>query len=235
MRVAFGVPKLPVPRLDEEKFYSTVRRVFGGLAAASEQRLWALVQTSMEQRHGTILVISAQATEEASRLNGQAMGIEPTDLTPDLVRRLSGIDGAILVSPEAICSAIGVILEGIATGYGDAARGARYNSAARYFTSSKSAERPTMCVVISADGYVDMIPNLLPQIHKGEIDLRVNAIKTKDIRDFHETINWLEDHRFYLTPSQCEIVNHEMSRIYSAPMEVGEFRIQYPSLSHIRP
>ena len=65
MRVAFGVPKLPVPRLDEEKFYSTVRRVFGGLAAASEQRLWALVETSMEQRHGTILVISAQALRQA--------------------------------------------------------------------------------------------------------------------------------------------------------------------------
>ena len=73
MRVAFGVPKLPVPRLDEEKFYSTVRRVFGGLAAASEQRLWALVETAMEQRHGTILVISAQATEEQGGSTGKPL------------------------------------------------------------------------------------------------------------------------------------------------------------------
>jgi hypothetical protein len=64
MKVAFGVPKLPVPRLDAEKFYSTARRVFGNLEAASEERLWMLVETSMEQRHGTILVISEHAAEE---------------------------------------------------------------------------------------------------------------------------------------------------------------------------
>jgi hypothetical protein len=84
-----------------------------------------------------------------------------------------------------------------------------------------------MCVVISADGYVDMIPNLLPQIHKAEIELRVNALKTKDVSDFHETISWLDKHRFYLSPAQCEIVNNEIARIYSAPMELGEPRIEY--------
>jgi sensor domain DACNG-containing protein/sensor domain DACNH-containing protein len=227
MKVAFGLPKLPLPRLNAEEFYSTARRIFGSLDSASGQRLWALVETSMEQQHGTILVISERVAEEASRLKGQAIGITPTELTSDLVRRLSGIDGAVLVSPDGVCYAIGVILDGIATGYGDASRGARYNSATRYFTSSISAERPTMCVVISADGYVDMIPNLLPQLSKAEIDLRVNALKTKDSSDLHETINWLEEHRFYLTPAQCEIVNNEISRIYSAPAEVGELRIQH--------
>jgi len=227
MKVAFGVPKLPVPPLNVEKFYSTVRRVFGNLDAASEERLWALVETSMEQRHGTILVISDHAAEEARRLKGQAIGVTPTELTSDLLLRLSGIDGAMLVDPKGVCHAIGVILDGIATGYGDASRGARYNSAARYFTSSISAERATMCVVISADGYVDMIPNLLPQLPRAEIDLRVNALKTKGIGDVRETINWLDEHRFYLTPAQCEIVNNEISRIYSVPMEVGELRIEY--------
>jgi hypothetical protein len=227
MTVAFGVPKLPVPRLNSEKFYSTLRRVFGTRYADSEPRLWMLVETSMEQRHGTIIVISENAAEEARRLKGQAIGIGPTDLTADLVRRLSGIDGAILVSPEGSCFAIGVILDGIATGYGDASRGARYNSAARYFTSSISKKRPTLCIVISADGYVDMIPNLLPQVHRAEIDLHVNELTTKHASDFHETINWLDEHRFYLSPSQCEIVNNEIARIYSAPMDVGELRIEY--------
>ena len=91
------------------------------------------------------------------------------------MRKLSIIDGAILVSPTGICFAIGVILDGIATDYGDSSRGARYNSAIRYFVSSSSAKRRTLCVVISADGYVDIFPNLLPQIDKAEIDLHVNA------------------------------------------------------------
>jgi hypothetical protein len=228
MRVAFGVPKLPLPRLSAEQFYSTARRVFENLDAASEQRLWALVETSMEQQHGTILVVSGRAAEEGRRLEGQAIGLTPTELTPDLVRRLSGIDGAILVSPKGVCHSIGVILDGIATDYGDVSRGARYNSAARYFTSSIAAERPTMCVVISADGYVDMIPNLLPQLPEAEIALRVNALKAKDISNFHKTIIWLNGHRFYLTPLQCEVVNSEIARIYSAPMKLGELRIEYP-------
>jgi hypothetical protein len=227
MKVAFGVPKLPITSLNAEKFCSTVRRIFGDVGTTSEQRLWTLVETSMEQRHGTVVVVSDQAAEEARRLKGQAIGIEPTSLSQDLVRKLSIIDGAILVSPTGICFAIGVILDGIATDYGDSSRGARYNSAIRYFVSSSSAKRRTLCVVISADGYVDMFPNLLPQIDKAEIDLHVNALKTKDVSDFHETISWLDKHRFYLTPAQCEIVNNEISRIYGAPMEVGDYRIEY--------
>lgn len=227
MKVAFGVPKLPIPPLGAEKFNSTVRRVFAGRDAYSEERLWAIVNTVMEQGHGTIIVISGHAAKEASRLKGQAIAIEPTPLTPDLVSRLSGIDGAILVDPDGTCYAIGVILDGVATGYGDASRGARYNSAARYFTSSILNERPTMCIVFSADGYVDMIPALMPQVCKEEIDLRVNGLRTKGASNFHETIRWLDGHRFYLTSEQCEIVNQEISRIYSAPAEVGELRIQY--------
>ena len=87
MNVAFGVPELPLPSLNAEKFYSTVRRVFRDLSAACERRLWVLVETSIEQRHGTIVVISDRAADEARRLKGQAIGIEPTELTPDLAYR----------------------------------------------------------------------------------------------------------------------------------------------------
>jgi hypothetical protein len=44
--------------------------------------------------------------------------------------------------------------------------------------------------------------------------------------NYHKTINWLDDHRFYLTTDQCNAVNKEFARIRSAPMEVGEIRLE---------
>ncbi len=181
----------------------------------------------MEQRHGTMLVSSESADEEARRLRNQSIGIEPTEVTPELVRRLTGIDGAILISPKGVCDAIGVILDGIATDDGDSSRGARYNSAIRYLASAKS---PTMRLVVSEDGYVNMLPRLQPQIRKSDIDLRVETLEAKRVDEFHRTINWLQEHRFYLDPSQCDVVNKEVARIYSARMEGGELRVEMPTL-----
>ena len=223
MKTAFGVPRLPAVRLSQEDFCSTARRILTDFQVEDERRLWSIIETSMEQRHGTMLVISERAAKEADRLKNQSIGIEPTEVTPELVRRLSGIDGAMLVSPKGVCHAIGVILDGIATDDGDSSRGARYNSAIRYFAS---AHCPTLCVVVSEDGYIDMIPTLRRQIRKSEIDLRIEALKTKDIHDFHKTISWLQEHRFYLTASDCEAVNREVGRIYSAPMELGDIRFE---------
>jgi hypothetical protein len=224
MKAAFGVPSLPVPRLSYQDFCSTARRVFTDFPAEDGRRLWNITETAMEQRHGTMLVFSESADEEGRRLRKQSIGIEPTEVTPELVRKLTGIDGAILFNPKGVCHAIGVILDGIATDDGDASRGARYNSAIRYLAS---AETPTMCLVISEDGYVNMLPKLQPQILKSDIDLRVETLKEKRIDDFHKTINWLEEHRFYLNPSQCNVVNKEVVRIYSTPMEVGDLRRPY--------
>jgi hypothetical protein len=223
MKTAFGVPRLPAVRLSHNDFCSTARRVFADLQANDEQRLWSIIQTCMEQRHGTMLVISKYASEEADRLKNQSIGIEATELTPELVRRLSGIDGAILVSPKGACHAIGVILDGIATDGGDSSRGSRYNSAIRYLASSHSS---TLCLVVSEDGYIDMLPMLRPQIRKSEIDFRIETLKTKGIHDFHKTIGWLQEHRFYLTASECEVVNREVGRIYSTPMELGDIRFE---------
>lgn len=221
MQAAFGVPKLPIPRLTHEEFYATARRIFRGLTFENSGRLWRLISTCMEQRRGTMLVISESAQAEARRLRNQSIGVEPTELTSELVRRLSGIDGAILTDPNGVSYAIGVILDGIATDEGDRSRGARYNSAIRYLASATSG---TMCLVISEDGDIDMLPRLQPQILQSNIVSQVEALRTKDIEDFHKTIKWLEEHRFYLTASQCEIVNAEVTRIYSAPMEVGIIR-----------
>jgi DisA bacterial checkpoint controller nucleotide-binding len=167
-------------------------------------------------------VVSGAADEEAKRLKKQCLRIEPIELTPDLVRRLSSIDGAILIDPKGICQAIGVILDGMATSEGDPSRGARYNSAIRYIASTQS---PTICLVVSEDGHVNMLPQLRPQVRRSEIESQIALLKTQNIENYHKTINWLDDHRFYLTPGQCNVVNKEVARIRSVPLEVGEIRL----------
>ena len=159
MKTAYGVPRLPSARLNKNVFGSNVRRIFPDIDGDAEQRLWCIVEAAMSQRHGTIIVVSAAAEEEAKRLNKQSLGIEPIRLTPNLVERLSSIDGAVLINPKGICYAIGVILDGMATDEGDPSRGARYNSAIRYIASSKPH---TMCLVVSEDGYVNLLPELQP-------------------------------------------------------------------------
>jgi hypothetical protein len=226
MQSAFDVPRLPMPPIEETAFRSTLRRVFHRIREEEERCLWNIVQAAIDQKHGTIIAMSAAAAEEASRLRTQSLTIKPVKLTADLVRRLTAIDGALLIDTEGVCYAIGVILDGMATESGDPSRGARYNSAVRYVTSRANAKIPSMCTVVSADGYVNIVPDLRPQIRKSEVANHVALLKTKTIDNYHKTRNWLDEHRFYLTAEQCETVNEELARIHGAPQEVGELRLE---------
>jgi len=61
----------------------------------------------------------------------------------------------VLPDPQGYCYSIGVILDGKASaGHGNSTRGARYNSAIRYVESS---DFPTLVVVVSEDGMVDVM------------------------------------------------------------------------------
>jgi len=223
MKAAFGVPQFLSVRLSQELFRSHVRRIFLNIHGDAEERLWQIVEAAIEQRHGTMIVVSGAADQEANRLKKQSLRVEPMELTPDLVRRLSGIDGAILTDPKGFCHAIGVILDGMATNAGDPSRGARYNSAIRYIASIQS---PTICIVVSEDGHVDVLPRLRPQVRRSEIEGRLALLKAQNIENYHKTIDWLDNRRFYLTAAQCNVVNEELVRIRSAPMDVGEIRLK---------
>ncbi len=222
---AFGVPSVPQPRLTFETFFSNIRRVLPGLTLEQGKALWVAVSAAMEQRHGTMLVVSDAASSEAQRLRSQAIAIEPIKLSSALVARISGIDGAILVDRDCNCHAIGVILDGIATNTGDPSRGARYNSALRYIGSSPA---PAVCLVVSEDGYVNMVPTLRHQIKKQDIEDHVELLKTLTSDNYHSTRSWLDEHRFYLTSEQCDVVNTELTRIKDEPQEVGEIRFITP-------
>ena len=155
-------------------------------------------------------MISSGAQKEADRLKSQAIVIEPTRLTPAVTNMITAIDGAVLVDPSSICYAIGVILDGPATEKGDPSRGARYNSAIRYVEVSSHC---CLVIVVSEDGSVDMVPNLMPQIPRSAIIEAIqklselNKEEKFDSKTFYNTLDWLYRHRFYLLPEMCVEIN----------------------------
>jgi DNA integrity scanning protein DisA with diadenylate cyclase activity len=126
------------------------------VSAADIDRLVVLAQAASEAKHGTMLVVSPRAKEETIRLEQQSTRVEPILLTPELLYLVITIDGAVLMTPDAICHGIGVILDGRATPKGTPSRGSRYNSGVRYVEQEKDC----VAVVVSEDGMIDILPDL---------------------------------------------------------------------------
>jgi hypothetical protein len=228
MRVAYGVPKLPTSRLEEAAFAEYLHRRFPTMPHDVVQQVWEVVNVAIEQKHGTMLTISAAAADEAERLSSQCMPVRPAPLTAALVQNLTRIDGAVLLDTSGSCHAIGVILDGMATVAGDPARGARYNSAIRYV---KSAPAPTICIVVSEDGDVDLIPRFRPGIRRSEIRRQIELLASATADNYGKSYSWLEAHRFYLTAEECETINAMRSTILSVPQELGEIRLVHSDLT----
>jgi hypothetical protein len=153
-RVEFGAPLLPKQQLQRDRLDQICTRVLGDYDGDG---LWALADASKGAEHGTMLVISQRAADEAQRLASQAILIEPAALDASLVSKVTGIDGSVLVDPTGHCHAIGVILDGTATSQGDRSRGARYNSAVKYLASTDAA---TVILLVSEDGMINLLPKL---------------------------------------------------------------------------
>ncbi|MFC5271579.1 DNA integrity scanning protein DisA nucleotide-binding domain protein [Adhaeribacter terreus] len=154
IKVAYGVPNLPKGQLGEQKFRRDLGLTFPDLAEENAQKLWLLMHEVTKLRHGTIVVISEGAAEEAKRLEKQSFKVSPMAMAPSFIRQLTQIDGAMLLDTEGRCHAIGLILDGLASENGDAARGARYNSAIRYIETSS---HNCLAVVVSEDGLINLI------------------------------------------------------------------------------
>ena len=97
--VQFGAPRLPEQRLRRERLDDIAGRVF---RECDSDALWALATAAADAEHGTMLVISERAADEAARLGSQALTVEPTRLDDSLVRQVTGIDGAVLVDPSGL-------------------------------------------------------------------------------------------------------------------------------------
>ncbi|MBK9927446.1 MAG: DNA integrity scanning protein DisA nucleotide-binding domain protein [Anaerolineales bacterium] len=157
MIVKYGKPRLIEKPISTDLFFESAKTIFSNINSSDLECLWSIVDKASKQKHGTMIVISDRAKEEAERLRNQSTPIQAKILPPDLTLPLSSIDGALLLDTKAICHAVGVILDGIATERGNPARGARYNSAIRYSEYVKTQKHACLIVVISEDGMIDLI------------------------------------------------------------------------------
>lgn len=210
MRVQYGLPSLPKLPFDENKFRTDLPRIFRDLTPPDIDRLVDLVRIAERESHGTMLVITEAAATETQRLAQQGTPISPCPLTAETLKRLTSIDGAIIMTPTGVCHAIGTIVDGKASQNGDPGRGARFNSAIRYH---ESVEAPCLVVVVSSDGGVDFIPNPLPAIRRSLIDQAIEEIQGLksaakiNIRHYRATLDWLDEHSFYLKERDCNTLN----------------------------
>ena len=209
MEVINGVPTLPGDPVGKVKFEDHVRRRFIK-SPPDVEALWNIVK----QKHGTMIVISSEAAQEADRLEDQStVSKKPVSLTEEILLMLTSIDGAVLVDPTGICHAAGVILDGNAVkGKGTRSRGARYNSAIRYIDA---AEKKSEClaVVISEDGTINLVPDLHKRIRRSKITEHMKklraAVATEIVKaeEYYKALEWLGAHRFYLSQEVSDEIN----------------------------
>ncbi|HEU4453530.1 MAG TPA: diadenylate cyclase [Longimicrobium sp.] len=153
MGVRYGEPVLPQPQVDRERFRAAYAGRFGGRVEDAD-RLWEVVEAAMRQPNGALLVISPDAAREAERLEASSTRVRPAPLDDALVLAATNIDGAVLLSPDGACHAVGVILDGRASPeLGSGHRGARYNQTLRYLNTAPG----TLAVVVSEDGDVELL------------------------------------------------------------------------------
>lgn len=221
LRVRFGEARLPQEPISVGRFADNMRRLFPGISDFAVQGHQTVLDQMIGQTHGSMVIVADDAASEAERLALQGTRIESTPLTPELVARASEIDGTILVDPEGLCHAIGVILDGQANEDCTPSRGARYNSAVRYVGDGDAAR---MALVVSDDRTLDVIPLLRPRVQRGPIVSALNALVAATSDNFHQPRNALDKFRFYLSPEQCEIANAALDRIEAEPLEVGVIR-----------
>ena len=220
MRVAYGQATLPGPPLTLDEFTDVAERIVGPIALTP---IWGIVQNAQESGIGTMVVVAGEPEEEVARLGAEAVPIDAKLMEPADVIRFSRVDGAILLGPDGRCHAFGVILDGVASGRGDPARGSRFNSAVRY---QGSTCKDAIVIVISDDGTVDLIPRLRPRVHKSDVDAAVRAFEfcckaeSVDAEEFVSTHYQVKGFAFYLSDAQCTLVNQchekEMVRRFKA-------------------
>jgi len=240
MHVRNGIPSLPRPTLDAARLRIDLVRIFRGIAPRVVEHIVALAQTAARERHGTMLVISAQAAQEALRLKNQSFRLTPCPITPQLLAQLTPIDGAVLLDVDGICHAIGVILDGLATTAGTSSRGARFNSALRYVTTRPE---PCMAIVFSVDGGVDILPNLRPPIRRSEIETRLaalqHAVQSGALHPAHHAraVQWLVENQFYLLPEHCATFNQIIAllegQLEESPSPVSPCEDMDPALYYL--
>jgi hypothetical protein len=222
LRSKYGDPKLPQGLISEVRFKVNYSRLFPTSNTDDQNLLWALFDAASQLSHGCMIIVAEDALEEVERLKQQGTAIKPTLMSVELLYRVSGIDGTIILDPHGVCYAVGVILDGPAAPECTPSRGSRYNSAVRY---TAAGNKKRMAIVVSDDHTVDFFPLTPPMIQKAELEFNISKIESATLNNYHKPRNWLDKHRFYLDALQCNRVNAALDRIEKLPRDVGEIMI----------
>lgn len=122
MVVNRGVARVPQPTFDVARLRDHAPRVLG--EDVNDRQLLELVSAAATLGHGSTIVVTRDAAQEADRLGGQAFSVDPDELTVERLEALSHVDGAFLLDAQCVMYAFGVILDGAAQADGgDPARG----------------------------------------------------------------------------------------------------------------
>lgn len=156
----YGYPVNKENQLNKERFENSIKSTFESIKDSSINRLFKICEKSIEQSKGTMIVISDNARLESRRLEIQSLLIEEKYIETEIISNISSIDGCILVDENAICYAVGVILDGKSNGIGNSTRGARYNSAIKYIDEQNNIfNNKCIAIIISEDGMIDIVDN----------------------------------------------------------------------------
>lgn len=207
-----GHPALPQPAVDEQRIAHDLRRLIPDMTVANAGLFAQIASCLATSGHGSLIVVSESAVEEAVRLGNESLPITPLVMEPGLAARLSKIDGALLCDPDVNCHAVGVILDGSASALGDRGRGSRFNSAVRYVDSCHGK---TVAMVVSEDGGFDLIPRLKPVVSRDQLAAHLDELESLALRPGTpphrerevDVIDWLTCHAYYLNKEQCANVN----------------------------
>lgn len=215
LRVSNTRPALPQPRLDAQHFKSVAGRLFPEISEGEADVLWGLAEAAAAASHGTMLVVHRNARQEAARLTPQAQQVRPQLLDSRVLAAVTSIDGAVLVDPTGRCHAVGVILDGHASGKGDSSRGARFNSAVRYHETQSDN---CLVIIVSEDGMINLLPYLRRQVARDSVEAVVRQLEESltndpDYEVFFRHWHHLESLAFYLTPEQCDRINAARTRL----------------------
>lgn len=219
LRSRYAVPALPQEPFDKSAFLANYARLFPQSSSENGLHLWHLLHGQIRLDHGSMIVVAEDAAIEAERLSKQGTKILPVQFSEELLRSVSGIDGTILLDPQGVCHAIGVILDGEANDECTPSRGSRFNSGVRYVCS---ATRRRLAIVVSDDHTVDLIPPLRRLISRSFLEQHVAAFETATLDSYHEARAWLNAHRFYINADQCKRLNIAVSRLNELPKSVGQ-------------
>lgn len=212
MNVSYNVPSVPQFKINKEKFYSDFSRIFPLSKENDADTIFAIIEEAINQKHGTMLVVSDGAKDEAERLKNQSFKIEETFIDSSFIQKITAIDGAILLDYNGKCYSIGVILDGLAVSKGSSARGARFNSAIRYYEFAKKKNN-LLILIVSEDGMIDFIPNLKPQILKSTLIKMIDKLeklkleRSISIKEFNRLSEDIYNYEFYFSKEQCDIIN----------------------------